>query len=775
MRSYLPTARHLPFVVSILAAAACAGGSSTDSFGGDGGLGVGEGGGGRDGTANGDSRVILPGDAAGGKDGSGSGSSSTSSGSGSGDGSATNGDGGPKQTCVNNGDCTAPNLCAGNNGMACLGGFCVATNMPMNCADGVPCTTDTCDTTTNKCVYVPNDANCPAGQYCDVTMNCVAMLPCTPGDGVCDRLDTTACAGLWACGASNYCVHEPAPCPARANATTTCGTMPVDGGVLADAGQTADGGSIPAECSWACNMGYVDANGDLDAPIGQMSNGCECQDTNPIDLPDYPNFADTNCDGIDGTVADAIFVDTMTGNDTNPGTMALPKKTIQAGVNAAGAASSPMGFPSPHKDVYVSLGTYSEHVSMVNGVSIYGGYDAATKWSRSLSNETLLASPDNVGITASGLAHAFSIQLFTITTPTSTTGTAPNGGGQSAYGIQILSCSGGVTVQGCSIAPGPGAAAPTMQSSGAAGAIGAGGGNASNESQGGGGSSSCGANGGPGGAGVGNINNGANGSAGTTLPGGGQGGPGGIGGSSGNCSLLTAGGGGNGNPPSTNGINGTFGVNAMLGPAIGTTDAQGNYLPASGVPGVSAGEPGGGGGGGGSGGGTQHGCGFLDDSCCESDSGGGGGGGGGGCGGAAGGGGFGGGGSIAILVVSSSLNSSSNTMSPGKGGAGGPGGEGGLGGSGGGGGAGGANTNAGDHAAGNGASGAQGGSGGKGGGGSGGAGGPSACFAYSGTTPISAGDTCNASSGGAGGAGGGNGQSTAATGPTGLTGTVNVQ
>src|SRR4051794_4482728 len=45
-------------------------------------------------------------------------------------GGGQGGDAGPKQPCVHNQDCTAPNLCAGNNGYACLGGFCIATGKP---------------------------------------------------------------------------------------------------------------------------------------------------------------------------------------------------------------------------------------------------------------------------------------------------------------------------------------------------------------------------------------------------------------------------------------------------------------------------------------------------------------------------------------------------------------------------------------------------------------------------------------------------------------------
>ena len=60
------------------------------------------------------------------------------------------------------------------------------------------------------------------------------------------------------------------------------------------------------------------------------------------DLPDL-GFVDSNCDGIDGTEKDAIFV-SPNGNDGNPGTKSQPKREVQAAVTAAGriaTSSSP--------------------------------------------------------------------------------------------------------------------------------------------------------------------------------------------------------------------------------------------------------------------------------------------------------------------------------------------------------------------------------------------------------------------------------------------------
>src|SRR4051812_34068652 len=76
-----------------------------------------------------------------------------------------------------------------------------------------------------------------------------------------------------------------------------------------------------------------------------------------VDTPDIA-FEDTNCDGVDGDLAKAVWV-APTGSDGNSGTLASPKKTISAAIVAASAAA---------KDVYVVGGTYQESLSLVSSV-----------------------------------------------------------------------------------------------------------------------------------------------------------------------------------------------------------------------------------------------------------------------------------------------------------------------------------------------------------------------------------------------------------------------
>jgi len=688
------------------------------------------------------------------------------------------------QTCVHNTDCTSPNMCVGDNGVECAGGFCVPTGQPMNCDDGIACTSDSCDATTNSCVHTPNDAACPDGEYCDTTLNCVQELPCTPGDSVCDRLDVSACDGLWSCDATKlYCVEAPAPCPARANATTACSATAIDGGVAIDAGASS------VDCSWSCQAGYVDVDGDLNAPVvdgadgATGSDGCECKFVAgadggvAYDPPDL-GFVDSNCDGIDGTVSAAIFVDTITGNDgaAGAGTMAKPFKTILGALEAAQTAGK--------TDVYVSMGLYSEAISLVNGISIYGGYNAANKWQRATSNTTVILGPQSVGLVASGLSLATQVQLFTIEETTNATGVDSNGDGNSGIGILAINSTGKITIEGCTVkavagAPGNGGQQGNTGGPGSPGASG-------NGTTNGAGGAGCvsGTQGGAGGTSVSGTVQGNGGTPGSSVSGGGQYAGQGGGGSEGSCPTIgDSTPGGSGQAPTNQGGNGgPGGGGTAAATQFGSFDpTTGNYIPPVGSNPVGAtGNPGGGGGGGGAGGGTAGGTNFICSNCSGVASGGGGGGGGGGCGGTGGNPGHGGGGSFGVLSIGSNVLVDSTIVQTGTGGVGGNGGAGGGGGGGGGfGGGGGGNQDGScsNVAAGPGGPGSAGGAGGIGGGGAGGAGGPSICVASQGgstsVTNTYGSGTCANGVGGAGGTGGSNGAQNAQSGPTGLAGPQN--
>jgi hypothetical protein len=512
---------------------------------------------------------------------------------------------------------------------------------------------------------------------------------------------------------------------------------------------------VNSSCQFACLPGRVDLDGD-------PTNGCEfgCTPTGS-DVPDLA-FEDANCDGFDGTVTAGIFV-AKTGNDGNIGSRFSPKLTITGGI----AAAQTLGRTA----VFVSDGQYDEAVTMVSGISVYGGYSATNNWARSTTTVTTINSPTAVGVTARTLTASTELQLVTVRSANAA-GQEANGDGRSSVAVLAADNSGALLINGCTLRPGAGAPG----GNGSPGSTGASGnpggvGNASGQgSPGGAGTSPCGATGGTGGPGVGGEATGNGGTTGETATNGASGGNPGSGGTRGDCSTFSASNGGDAPPVTANGGTGNAGAHGFPGTALGSL-ASGVYSPAAGLAG-SVGQIGGGGGGGGSGGGTQRGSGIGCLGCSSLTSGGGGGGGGGGCGGTGGTGGRGGGGSFGVLASNAGVSVLATTVVMAGGGSGGRGGDGGGGGGGGSGGSGGAGqTYSGgcnSKRAGNGAQGASGGPGGSGGGGSGGAGGPSVCVAFRGQPATLSGGSCSSAPPASGGAGGSNGSSNAPPGTSGV-------
>ncbi len=506
-----------------------------------------------------------------------------------------------------------------------------------------------------------------------------------------------------------------------------------------------------------CEEGYFNLN-------QVEEDGCEypCAYQGPDDPPD-PEYVDANCDGMDGVVSKGVFVEAATGDDDNVlGDRSHPFKTIQAAIAFAAQKD-------PKREVYVSKGQYREQVVLVDGVSVYGGYDAATGWSRDIDkNRTSILwdgqeplavrSVIAVNIINTTVFDGFYVKTSDAGQPSS-----------SSYGVYVYHSSNGLVISNNTIEAGKGADGENG-TNGQNGANGNDGGNGSASFEydgcflcicnqedydttmkpGQGGKSPCENRGGTGGKGGKHENPGF---AGEGAPNGG--GAGGAGGPS-----ETE----NGHP-GQDGPAGSAGAHGAGGQASGTLSPAGLWVPSSGKDGQD-GEHGKGGGGGGGGGGDS-GC-FLG-ICCDSAGGAGGGGGGGGCGGLAGRGGSGGGSSFGVFIVEASPTLTNNLIMSQSGGNGGNGGEGGMGGQGGSGGDGGAQA---DDNAGGGGAGGSGGNGGAGGAGGGGAGGSTYPVYILGASsnPQCTDNTYQvngfAGSGGLGGAGGAN------KGANGLSGTV---
>lgn len=567
------------------------------------------------------------------------------------------------------------------------------------------------------------------------------------------RCTITSCEGQWRdCNG----VHNDG-CEVHidtdANHCGGCGQVCDD---LVNAVQDCQNGS----CAFVeCEPGWLDLDGQPE--VNGCPYACEPQpgEDRPGDITQTgyaTGFHDTNCDGIDGDASRALFVDRNSGNDSNPGTRDRPLATINAALTEIVTLSG--------KDqIYVSRGTYNESILLVEGVSIYGGYDASQGWRRSAAYESeirntnansqrnvITVTGENIG--TNGDTYLQNLKIVSGTANAQIPGTMQ---GASSYAIHCSTCA-GLQIIGNNIEAGTGAAgriASTPTSTPVAGGKGGNGGNGDHDgsSRGAGGTSgasSCGRAGGGGGRGAPKGKN-----TGDTGGTGAIGTPGGSGGSGGDPGRR----GNNG----SNGSPGANGGHGGAGAAQGAIVANGWHGGAGGK--GTAGSPGNGGGGGGGGGG--QGCTF----CVNGAGNGGGGGGGGGCGGEGGNGGGAGGGSFGVFAANSTgLVLLRNTIVTNAGGNGGAGTSGLSGASGGAGGAG-ATHKTGEIGAGG--NGGDGGNGGRGGSGGGGAGGPSAPILTKGMSNsdangLASGNTLNHGDGGDGGTSGpsgNNGQSGIAT------------
>jgi hypothetical protein len=605
----------------------------------------------------------------------------------------------------------------------------------------------------DHCGACGEDCNTPFGTGACVEGEC-AVANCNTNFGDCDGeadngCETNLVGNAMHCGGCGNACAQPntaATCQGTSCVVTTCLNGFEDCNLDALDGCEADLDEGPSTCGSCDNdcavtlpgseaacvggscqfLGCLPGFYDLD---GSAQNGCEyaCNFVSATDLPDDA-FADDNCDGIDGDVADAIFVAT-TGSDSNQGSINDPVASVTVGLTRAQAQGK--------SRVLVSSGTYTARVVMVSGISIHGGYSAQAGWSRSELFVSEVRSGTILGgrVTAldgTNILAATTIDRLTIRTlDTAVAGT-------NNYAVYCNNCDALTLRHNVIVAgnAGPGAAG----SAGTAGAVGGNGGlgaettcdgNGSGGTGGTAGSSSCGRTGGAGGKGGASGQN--NGSAGGTGVSGVSGGSGGSWGDPG----------GDG----ANGTNGSAGANGSSGSGGSGGSVVSNFW-ASNAGGNGTNGVHGNGGGGGGGGGAQS-CFFCDDGQGN----GGGGGGGGGCLGTGGTGGSGGGGSFGVFLVASGATVllEQNTIESGNGGAGGAGGTGGVGGNGGTGGLGGNNCTS---EIGEGGDGGNGGKGGNGGAGGGGAGGPTYGIYRVTTTGVLNGNTITVGTPGAGGSGG---------------------
>jgi cysteine-rich repeat protein len=496
-----------------------------------------------------------------------------------------------------------------------------------------------------------------------------------------------------------------------------CGDGNLSGDEECDDGNLFNGDGCNQDCLDETGNRF-DQDGDcfcVEAPcIGSVNPGCgalaegDCDDEEAgfypgaADLPDAL-MLDSNCDGIDGSIGQSVFLDLEGGDDAHAGL--LPSEPLRS-IGAAFTAASQNG------RTWILIAGTAQLGGLPNwslSVNLAGGYSAASGFTRLANGRAEFHLQDSRGLTIYSSLEPARLQRLHFQ--------SADGGNGSVGSTAVRIGSGRVQFSDCRLVSGDGigGAPGPFGSNGANGGAGSsgmsggstGGGNCGNTSLrvgAPGGVNACifrnepagrGGRGGNGGLAVGNGGDGLNGA-----------GP--LAGSGGSHGAFRGNGG--------NGVAGDLGINGSDGSGGDNSlsiSGNGSVSGQDGTYGGNAGCGGAGGGGGGAGGNVYNNCDYY--------GGAGGGGGGGAAGGNRGQGGGAGGASVALAIFGDGRAELSDcafvTGNGGVGGAGGSGGSGGQGGIGGNGGPGGTHNRTG----GNGGNGGVGGHGGQGGGGAGGA------------------------------------------------------
>lgn len=213
------------------------------------------------------------------------------------------------------------------------------------------------------------------------------------------------------------------------------GNADVLGGENADGGSpdgaTPIDGSQPGDASGdvATDTGCPDKDGD-----GVTVCAGDCDDNDPNNFPGNVETCgdakDNNCAGGADEACGGLgtFVSGDKGNDANPGTQAMPVKTIAKGM----ANAKTIGLP---RTVFVAGAHYPEDVDIVEGLSLSGGFlcaAASCTWARDpKANDTAILDQRVQGVIAGA----------TITSATKLDGFRIQG--QDASGAVAMTCDGG--------------------------------------------------------------------------------------------------------------------------------------------------------------------------------------------------------------------------------------------------------------------------------------------------------------------------------------------
>ncbi|MEM7586959.1 MAG: M36 family metallopeptidase, partial [Acidobacteriota bacterium] len=217
--------------------------------------------------------------------------------------------------CTSDLECDDGAFCNGSETCNLGTGVCEAGTPPV-CGDGVSCTVDSCNESTDSCDNVTNDSLCDDGAFCNGSETCDAVNDCQPGTTVdCD--DGVSCTADACNEGTDSCDNAPndSLCDDGqfCNGSEVCdvvndcqpGSDPCAGGACDEAADICVGCLVDADCSdgqfcngvEVCNAGVCEAG-----PAVSCDDGVSC-------TVDSCNEGTDSCDNTadDSLCSDGLF------------------------------------------------------------------------------------------------------------------------------------------------------------------------------------------------------------------------------------------------------------------------------------------------------------------------------------------------------------------------------------------------------------------------------------------------------------------------------------
>jgi hypothetical protein len=191
----------------------------------------------------------------------------------------------------------------------------------------------------------------------------------------------------------------------------------------ASAKSTNGGGGTSATSSTLENVGLGGAETSLGGTTGISTGTAACVPSTGVDVPDTEG-KDTNCDGIDGTASQSVFV-SPDGLDSRAGTKEDPVRSIGKAVELVKKSSGKL------TDVLICAGTYAENVVVTDTtVNLHGGYDCNT-WERT-TVKPLIAPASGVPLRIANVTEPLELSRLSIKAPDAATP------GESSQAVQVV-------------------------------------------------------------------------------------------------------------------------------------------------------------------------------------------------------------------------------------------------------------------------------------------------------------------------------------------------